>query len=373
MKVAFFSNFLNHHQIGICKNFQERLGKDFVFISTIPTPDIRLKSGYPNFEEVSFNLLAFQSDANKKKALKIGSDFDVVIIGNAPEFYVKERLHSNKLTFRYSERIFKKGKWQLLNPRFLYFMFKLHYLNRNKNLHMLCAGAFVKEDFSFIRSYPNKFYKWGYFPNVPVFQNKEVSTDKLRLVYVARLLKWKHPELVIQLAEELMLRKIDFQMTIIGDGPLATMVKKRILRKNLSNHVNYFKSLPNDEVLKMMQNSNVFLMTSDKYEGWGAVLNEAMSTNNAVVVSDEVGACGYLIKEDVNGLVFKSKDSRDLIQKVLFLKNNPLKIKLYSTEARATIDRVWNAENAVNNFLNISESMLKGEVSQIKNGPCSLA
>lgn len=57
-----------------------------------------------------------------------------------------------------------------------------------------------------------------------------------------------------------------------------------------------------------MREHDIFTFTSNKREGWGAVLNEAMSCGCACVVSDLIGAAPYLIKAGINGYTFKTGD-----------------------------------------------------------------
>jgi glycosyltransferase involved in cell wall biosynthesis len=45
----------------------------------------------------------------------------------------------------------------------------------------------------------------------------------------------------------------------------------------------------------------VFIFTSDRNEGWGAVLNEAMGSGCAVVAADLIGSVPYLIEHKKMG------------------------------------------------------------------------
>ena len=74
---------------------------------------------------------------------------------------MKKRLKEKKLTFLYTERIYKKGyenyKWPL---RLVRHFFKY---SRYKSFYLLCASAYASADFSRTCSFVNKAYKWGYF------------------------------------------------------------------------------------------------------------------------------------------------------------------------------------------------------------------
>ena len=130
MKVTFFSNYLNHLQTSLCDEFCQLYGNDFTFVSTEKLPIDRLTSGYKDCSHYAYNLNSFENEANLNKALQLGIESDIVIIGDAPEIFVKERLRQNKHTFRFYERLFKKGWWLLLDPRILVSRTRLHTLRK---------------------------------------------------------------------------------------------------------------------------------------------------------------------------------------------------------------------------------------------------
>ena len=122
---------------------------------------------------------------------------------------------------------------------------------------------------------------------------------------------------------------------------------------------------------KMMLDSDIFTFTSDRNEGWGAVLNEAMSCGCAVVASNKIGAAPFLIKNKVNGILFKSRDQIDFQNKVISLiKDKEKRVKL-SNRAYESMVKVWSPKNAVNNFLQLVNS-INNNTNSILQGPCSL-
>jgi glycosyltransferase involved in cell wall biosynthesis len=63
--------------------------------------------------------------------------------------------------------------------------------------------------------------------------------------------------------------------------------------------------------------SNVFVLPSKgPQETWGLSVNEALASGTPVIVSDKCGSSKDLVKKNINGLVFKSGDSQDLLQKM---------------------------------------------------------
>jgi glycosyltransferase involved in cell wall biosynthesis len=378
MRISFYSNFLNHHQLPFCLEMKNLIGNQFTFISTEPTPDSFLQSGYPNCEKVDFNLLAYSTNQNMKTAIQLGLESDVVMIGSAPEYYVKERISNNKLTFRVSERIFKRGYQSLLSPRALFHLYKQHTRYRNRNVHMLCASSFASYDFKLINSYTNKMYKWGYFTEIIQYDIKKILYDKPHeipvLLWVGRFINWKHPELAVQLAEILKRGGLKFQLKMIGSGPLIQETSNLIKLLDVQDYVELLGNKSNDEVRNIMLKANIFLLTSDRNEGWGAVLNEAMSSGCAVLGSNMIGSVPYLIEHERNGLIFKSMDLNSLTNEALKVISNEIFRNKLAESAYHTMIRHWNPRNAAYSFVELASSLLNGEQPAIKGyGPCSIA
>ena len=162
MTVTFFSNFLNHHQVHVADEMYNSLGANYRFVATEELPLEFKNNGYPDYSDRAYLLKAYIPE-NKEVAMKLAEESDVVIIGSAPEMYIKKRLKRNKLTFRYNERWFKKNYRKLLFPHAWRNYYRRHIRYRNKNLYMLCASAFTASDVAKVFAYPNKCYKWGYF------------------------------------------------------------------------------------------------------------------------------------------------------------------------------------------------------------------
>jgi glycosyltransferase involved in cell wall biosynthesis len=377
MKLTLFSNFLNHHQKPVCDEFYKHLGEDFRFVSTIPIPENFLKGGYDDLTATVYNINAFESQQKHEEALRLGLDSDIVISGSSPEKYLMERLRQNKHTFRYGERDFKKGAYQLFDARKIYGMLKLHTRYRTKNLYMLCNSAYKVNDLRWVFAYPNKTYKWGYFPKVEKIDIDVVlnakNQDKIKLIYVSRLIDWKHPELVVKLAHQLKNNGYSFSLNIYGSGDLQARLKKMVSLFHLDEHVHMKGNVPNSEILDEMKKSNIFLFTSNRNEGWGAVANEAMASGCTLVAGNEIGAVPYLVKNKVNGLVFLNENENDLFIKVESLILNREFCDTLARNAYLTVSTLWSPQNAAKSFLKLSEAFLTGEKIKIKEGPCSIA
>ena len=228
MRVSFYSNFLNHHQLPFCLAMCKLTNGNFTFVATEQIPQERLDMGYADMnEEYSFVLRTYESEEAEQKAEQLAIDSDVVITGSAPEKYTKMRIEQSKLTFRYSERIYKKGLWRALSPKGYKVMHEKHTQYKDAPLYMLCASAYTAMDFAIQGAYINKTFKWGYFPEIKKYDISQLMEKKLSattsgwkrpcasILWAGRLIEWKHPEASIQLATVLKEKGYSFKINII--------------------------------------------------------------------------------------------------------------------------------------------------------------
>jgi glycosyltransferase involved in cell wall biosynthesis len=379
LRITFYSNFLNHHQLPFCMEMVKLLGNGFKFIATEPTHQERLAMGYHDInEQYEFCICSYKDNDSYNVALKLGVDSDVVIIGSAPNVFIEERLVNNKLTFRYSERIFKKGRWHILSPRTMMSLIFNHTRYINNKLYMLCASAYTSSDFAMAGAYLGKTYKWGYFPQVIEYDVDELMTKKkhpsTKLLWCGRFIDLKHPELPIMVAKKLKEERYSFNLTFIGNGPLEDKMKELCVSYGIEDSVVFLGAMSPEKVRENMESANIYLFTSDFNEGWGAVLNESMNSACAVVASHAIGSVPFLIKHNENGLIYKNEDYDSLFCQVKRLIDDRNLQKRLGLNAYTTIQETWNAKVAAERLLVLSGMLMRSSSYDIfDDGPCSPA
>lgn len=381
MKVVFYSNFLTHHQVPFCLEMQKILGDNFKFVSTVKIFQWRLDLGFKDLDqEYDFVLRAYESKENEEEARRLALESDVVIIGSITDELIKERLKQDKITFRYRYRvfifpdgffgtIFNKEKMKLAIERHIKY-------RKNKNLYLLAANAYGAKDFNSIGLYKNKVYKWGYFLETnhydieKLIEEKE-KNEKIEIVWVARFIKWKHPEVVVKLAKRLKKQNYKFQIKMLGTGVLEEKIKKQIIKNHLEDVLTVVGQVPSDKVKDYYEKANIFIATSGSNEGWGAVMNESMNAGCAVIANQKMGSVPYLIKHNENGLIYNSyKELEENVKKVI--ENKELRKKL-SINAYKYITEKWTAKVAAENLVNLLESIVNNKKYEINDGPASKA
>lgn len=356
------------------------LHNDFTFVTTSDMETSRKEQGWEFDYSFPFELAANKSEEAYQVALQLAKESDVVIIGAAPEIFVKERMRANTtgITFRYSERIYKRGTWRSLSPRGWVGKLDTYFRYHNRKLFMLCASAYTSGDLKLQASYLGKCYKWGYFPKVINYDLKSLmvkkAKEKIEILWCGRLIRLKHPEVALALASMLKKDGIDFTLNIVGAGEEENLLKAMIVDNKLEPYVKLLSAKPPEQVRKCMEEANIFLFTSDFEEGWGAVVNEAMNSGCVVVASHAAGSVPYLIQDGVNGLIYKYGDLNSLYHKVNLLINKKQLCENLGSKAYETIVNIWNAENAVKRLLLLIEDLNnEGNSCRFHSGPCSKA
>lgn len=379
MKVTFYSNFLTHHQIPFCIEMQKRLGDDFKFVSTVKIFQWRLDLGFKDLDkEYNFVVRAYENEESREEAKRLALESDVVIIGSTTDELIEERLKLDKLTFRYRARvfIFPDGFWNtVLNKEKMKLFYNRHIKYRkNKNLHLLCANAYGASDFGLLGLYKNKMYKWGYFLennnyDIEKLIDEKEKNEKIEIIWVARFINWKHPEIVLKLAKKLKKQKYNFVIKMLGTGKLETKIRNKVKKQKLDDVIEIVGQVPSDEVKKYMEKANIFIGTSDSREGWGAVINESMNAGCAIVANRKMGSVPFLIGNNDTGLMYKNY--KELECNVRLLIENPKIRRKYSKNAYEYITKKWTGEIAAENIIETFKSVINKEEVKIKEGPAS--
>lgn len=373
MKIVMVSNYFNHHQQPLAEALYRICDRNFCFIATTTMRQERKDLGYGNRETPQYVLEAWTDEEGCRRII---DEADVVIAGSAPEQLLRARIAAGKPIFRYSERPLKNGTEPL---KYLPRLLRWHLRNPvGKPISMLAAGAFAAGDYARFGLFKKRCYRWGYFPETKRYPDAEglmKRKDRVNLVWVARLLHWKHPDDVIGVAKRLKESGYRFELNMIGIGPMEQTLRDMIREEGLEACVHLLGAMKPEEVRTHMEDAGIFLFTSDRNEGWGAVLNEAMNSGCATVASHAIGSVPFLIEDGQNGLVYRSGDTDELYSKVAYLLDHPAEQVRLGIGAYRTITETWNAESAAERFVCLAERGLAGEKfpDLYENGPCSKA
>ena len=369
MKLVYLSNIFHHLQRPLSEELYKLTGGSYAFVETGAMQQGMAYKG----EKAPYVML--YDEKNKKEIEEMVFGAEVVIYGEAPMSLIKRRIKAGKLTFRDDERRYKQRNRYLKWP-----IYTLNSLTLNKG-YLLCASAFGSRDYHLSGMSLDKCFKWGYFPAVKKYDNIETILNNkkserdgvIQIFWTGRMIKLKHPESTITVAKCLRKKGVNFIIKLVGDGPLKDSIQRVIDKDGLGEYVKLLGLQSPEVVRSLMEESDIYLFTSDRGEGWGAVLNESMNSACAVVASPASGSAPFLIKEKINGLFYKDKDWQDLSEKVVWLVEHPVERSVLGRNAYDSMLNVWSPEMAARNFIALVDSIQNGRKPDIKEGPCSRA
>lgn len=376
MTITFVSNYINHHQIPFSDALYKKIGEDYCFIQTMPMEKERLDMGWGiDITALPYVKCLYQDEYECRKKI---AESDIVLLGwTEREDIAGERLESGKTTIRISERLYREGQWKAISPRGLWAKYKEHTKYRNKNVCLLCAGAYTASDFHLIGAYPGKMFRWGYFPKTRIYSEEAFASMKkdgpLQIVWAGRFIPLKHPEYAVRLAGCLQKKGYDFRMHMLGSGALEEDIKQQAALAALTERFVFYGYQSPEKVRDVMEQCHIHLFTSNHLEGWGAVVNEGMNSGCVEVVNAQVGAAPYLIEHGVNGFLYPNNSYQEMEKLVLDLFEHWEERKKMGRAAYQTIVREWNAEHAAEELLRFAACLTEGRLVPAASGPLSPA
>ncbi|GAG80801.1 unnamed protein product [marine sediment metagenome] len=222
--------------------------------------------------------------------------------------------------------------------------------------------------------FKDRMWTWGYFTTAQTDPPPYRENDVIKMLWAGRMLDWKRADLVIELARRLKGQKHSFALDLIGDGPMKANLVRQCQRNGLEDVVSFFPATTPEGVRKAMLNADIFLMTSNYREGWGAVIKEAMDSGCCVVASKGPGAAPSLIEHKKNGFLFESGNVAQLCSIVSALLEQPEECGEVGMEAWKAMAEAWSPEAAAKRFVALVEGLLGWRpIPDFDRGPCSIA
>lgn len=150
-------------------------------------------------------------------------------------------------------------------------------------------------------------------------QQLGIPGDAVVILYVGKLTARKHPERLLDAAE--WTGDCQGHVMMVGSGPLDAPLKAEAAKRGLAN-ITWLGFVNQSQLPSTYAAADIFVMPADR-EPWGLVLNEAMASGLAPIVSRDVGAAMDLIDHGRNGFSLESCSGKPLRDALLTLVRDP--------------------------------------------------
>lgn len=130
------------------------------------------------------------------------------------------------------------------------------------------------------------------------------------------------------------------ELRIIGDGPLRDPLQQ--LASTSSAHIRFLGQLPSADAERQIAEAKLLVLPSVWFEGFPMVIREAFAYGTPVAVSN-IGPLPSIVKDGVNGVVFKPSDTESLLRTVCSVWKTSGSLERLGEGARREFDIRYNA------------------------------
>ena len=379
------TNSWSHHMGPLCRELSKALNGEFRMLISRPLthPDsvARMKNGWiitppkeswiigPPKSDVAWFTGPYNDLILRSEVAIIGA----VSIGAAGT--IQKRVRQGKLTFFMGERIFKKPRlWtDYLNPRRIASWIRMHICYSHLNVHYLTMGHGCVEDLRFLHACRGRIWRWGYLAQVSSSPVEKSPHEKIRIGWCGRLIWWKKVDYILHAFARLPAQIRDCaEIQIVGSGAEESRLKGLCKQLCLDEFVTFTPFMRADDIRRWMQDLDVYVFPSNRMEGWGVALGEAMDSTCAVIANKEAGSTLELVVDGVNGFTFEDGDITKLCMRLRQLIENAVLRRELGLSAWRTMQN-WSPAEGAKRLLSLIEQVSRNEPPRMSDGGlCSL-
>lgn len=192
------------------------------------------------------------------------------------------------------------------------------------------------------------------FPSIDIGQFKFSRRilnpkDRIKIVSTGRLHFQKGYVYALNAIRILLDRGFDIEYIICGGGPEEGLLKYMIQELNLQDCVKLMGKVSSSEVAEHLIRADLFLLPSI-YEGIANAAIEAMASG-VPIISTTCGGMEELIDNGKNGFLIRRFSADEIAKAIESLIQNPLETSKMSLEARQKIERQFNLDLQISNFI----------------------
>lgn len=175
---------------------------------------------------------------------------------------------------------------------------------------VLAVGNLGVKWFEDCRYRSARIFHWGYFvegASHPEPASRKAS-NKVEIAYIGQLVPRKGVDILLRAMAQV--GRTNWNLKVVGGGASAQYLKKLSAKLGLKNHITFIEAVPNYRTREILSCLDVFVLPS-RFDGWGAVVNEALMAGTPVVCTDRCGA-SILVESSGFGAVAMARSTESM-------------------------------------------------------------
>jgi glycosyltransferase involved in cell wall biosynthesis len=302
MRFIFWQNIISPHQMPYISNLALKENVEKVYLIVEKEQDIERVSMGWSLDGSSTNLIEVLVSPNSKTIHNFyqSSTFQTYhFFSGIRAFPFVYNAFKISLHYKLHRGIIVEHPYIFRKPLFLHFfrtlMFDYKYYG-----HIEHVFAFGEKAAEWYKLWNKKWHvhEFAYCVEKPNFE-EYIKPGKTRIVYVGSLIPRKNIKLILQSLKEIQTGL--YHITIIGDGPLKEDLISYSNDIGINHEITFRGSMSMNDIKKELSNYDILILPSF-FDGWGAVVNEALMAGLFVLVSDKCGSKSLI--NEKNGRIF---------------------------------------------------------------------
>ncbi len=401
MDIVFHTNIPSPHQLPWCRELARLAGDgQFLYLAEEKLHPERARMGWSTRDEPWLHVFDGEHDPLRKRL----ESCDVLITSLREYDLMEQRTRAGRRTLHLFERWLKppQGALRLLHPAYFLSCRRAMGIFASPLVTLLPIGIFAAQDMARIADtiaghpflsheiiasasettlrvpggagpmaslvqngsksihFGNPMRLWGYFTEenadkpMSLRGNPGNSGESLRIFWCGRMLGWKRAKTVVEAVLELLSEGHSVSLRMTGEGPEFERLRELAggwLGGAWERGICLEDSVSMEEIRGRMRESDVYVLSSDGAEGWGASLNEAMGEGCVVVGTREAGSSATRREEGRNGCLCSAGDAKGLaaiLRGLLERRRSQGEAGLcsYREAAQETIRGAWSPRSA---------------------------
>jgi glycosyltransferase involved in cell wall biosynthesis len=189
----------------------------------------------------------------------------------------------------------------------------------------------------------------------------------LRLLCIGNLVPKKAHHVLIKACEILKKRGLDFELLIIGTGPLRQRLEELTSLLNLNDRITFTGGIPNDKIIDYLTPDAILVVPSmyvpgGERDGMPTVIAEAMAMGTPVIATHAAGI-PEVVTDHYNGLLVWPEDYDGLAGAIEELASDAEMKKRFAENGLETIRRLYDESRSVPQLVALFARSLGGDGS----------
>ncbi|RLE75408.1 MAG: hypothetical protein DRZ80_02840 [Thermoprotei archaeon] len=191
----------------------------------------------------------------------------------------------------------------------------------------------------------------------------QIDSD-LVILYVSRIVRRKGPHLLVEALRYVRKRIPSVKLLIVGEGSFEEYLRRRVYDLDLRKNVEFLGRVPDEELPKIYNSADIFVLPSVYGESFGIVILEAMSSGLPVIVSN-VGGLREIVKNNVDGIILDRNNPIEIYEKIMFLYHNKEFRNMLSYNARKKVLKLYDWRIILEKIENIYKRLIEEKASTL--------